>query len=357
MKFICLFILLASSMASAENWYENLKMPKEFSVTKYADVKDARQMALSPSGMLYVGSMEEGKVYAVDASGKVTIIKDQLNRPQGVLWHNNDLYIAEISKVSKIKDVDQNYSKSPTLIAIKSDFPSDTHHGWKTLGLGPDGKIYVPVGAPCNICKSPLPYQAIHRMDPDGKNFETVASGIRNTVGFAWHPETKLLYFTEMGRDLMGDNIPPDEINVISFVGENFGYPYIHAGTIVDTGILGSMVPKNFKHTPPLWKIQAHSAPIGIVFFPKEFYPKEFQNCFMVAEHGSWNRMKKSGYQISKGCLENGKVKSYEPMITGFKEGEKTLGRPVHFQFLKDGSFLVSDDDDGKILKFSYKSL
>lgn len=355
MKFLSLVILLSSSFATGAEWYEKLKLPKGFSVSKFADVPDARQMALSPQGILYVGSMEKGQIYAVSPDGKVTVILDQLDRPQGVLWHENNLYVAQISKVSRIQNIDQTFNKKPALIPIKHDFPSDTHHGWKSLGLGPDGKIYVPVGAPCNVCAEKDPYQAMHRMDLDGKKFETIARGIRNTVGFTWHPETKLLYFTEMGRDLMGDNVPADEINVITKEREHFGFPYLHAGTIRDTGILGGMMPKNLKPTAPLWKIQAHSAPIGIAFFPKEIYPQEFHDCFMVAEHGSWNRMKKAGYQVSKGCLKNGKVVSYEPFITGFKEGEKTLGRPVHFQFLKDGSFYLSDDDDGKILKFTYK--
>jgi glucose/arabinose dehydrogenase len=347
-----LFILIKP--AQAMPWVEKLKLPPQFTVSIFAKVPQARQMALSPKGNLYVGNMEQGKVYLVNQQGKVSELLKDLKYPQGVLWHAGDLYIAEIQRISKIEKVDDQIGSKLTLKTIR-EFPADVHHGWKTIAIGPDGNLYVPVGAPCNVCNKDLPYQALHRMDLKGKNLTTVASGIRNTVGFTWHPDTKHLYFTEMGRDLMGDDVPPDELNVITTEGQHFGFPYLHGAKIQDPQF-AKKIPKNLKVTLPILDIQAHSSPIGITFFPEEKYPKEFHNCFMIAEHGSWNRSKKSGYQVMKGCLKDGKVTSYEPFITGFKEGEVVFARPVHFQFLPDGSFYLSEDEPGTILHFKYRS-
>jgi glucose/arabinose dehydrogenase len=348
-----LFLTFCFEVLARTDLKSVIKTPKEFSVEIYAEVDGARQMAISPKGILYVGSMDAGKVYAVGIDKKVTVVAQSLTSPQGVVWHNGSLYIAEIHQVSRIDKIDENFAKNPKMVVVKT-FPSDRHHGWKTINIGPDGKMYVPIGAPCNVCDKPLPYMTIHRMNLDGSGLETVAQGIRNTVGFTWHPETKQLWFTDMGRDMMGDDVPPEEINVITKMGEHFGFPYLHAGKIKDPQF-GDKVPKGLIMTPPVQTMQAHAAPIGIAFFPKDKYPKEFHNCFMVAHHGSWNRSKKSGYEIAKGCVVNGKVTNYAPYITGFKEGESVFARPVHFLFLNDGSFLVSEDSPGTILKFSLK--
>ena len=346
---IILIVLSLLSKAYCADWVKNLKMPKGFEIDKIIQVPGARQMAISPKGVLYVGTMDQGLVYAISLEGKVTTLFSGLNMPQGVLWHDNILYVSEIQRVSKV----MNLEKKPELVTIK-EFPDNKWHGWKTIQAGPDGKLYVPVGAPCNVCEEKLPFMALHRMDFDGKNLETIATGIRNTVGYTWHPETKELYFTEMGRDQMGDNIPPDEINVIKEEKSHFGFPYIHGKNIADPKF-GKLKPKDLKITPPAWEIQAHSAPIGIVFFPMSKYPKEFHHCFLVAEHGSWNRSIKSGYQVMKGCLKDGKIVSYEPFITGFKQGQKALARPVHFIFLEDGSFYLSEDEPGTILHIIHR--
>lgn len=347
MQFFLISFLLIGSAYSTE-WTKKLKLPKGFIIDKIIEAKGARQMAISTKGTLYVGTMDQGVVYAISSEGKVSTLFSGLNMPQGVLWHENELYVSEIQRVSKIIDLETK----PQLKTIR-EFPDKKWHGWKTLGEGPDGKLYVPVGAPCNVCDEKLPFMALHRMDFDGKNFETVAQGIRNTVGFTWNPESKKLFFTEMGRDQMGDDIPPDEINMIEEKSPHFGFPYIHGKNVPDPKF-HSLLPKNLKLTPPLYEIQAHSAPIGIAFFPKNKYPKEFHNCFLIAEHGSWNRSIKSGYQVMKGCFKNDKMESYEPFITGFKEGQKALARPVHFLFLEDGSFYLSEDEPGTILHLKY---
>lgn len=352
MKFFVLLLFIQFN-SYAQEWINKLKMPPGFSIEKKTTVPGARQMTMSDSGNLYVGTMDQGVVYAITPDGTVHTILKNLNYPQGVLFHQGDLYVAQLQGVYKVKNIDKNF-KQAKLESVKSDFPNTKWHGWKSINKGPDGKLYVPVGAPCNVCDEKLPYMAMHRMDFDGNNLETVATGIRNTVGFTWHPETKDLYFTEMGRDLMGDDTPPDELNVIKENNSHFGFPYIHGKNIADPKF-GKLKPKDLKITLPLLEIQAHSAPIGIAFFPKVNYPKEFHDCFLIAEHGSWNRTKKSGYQVTKGCLKNGKVISYEPFMTGFKEGETALGRPVHFLFLEDGSFYLSEDEPGTILKIRYK--
>jgi glucose/arabinose dehydrogenase len=347
---VFLISLILSSIASASDLIGKLKLASGFKITKTIAAKDARQMAISPDGTLYVGTMQAGLVYKISSEGKVSTLFSGLNLPQGVLWHNNSLYIAEIQRISKVV----NLETKPTLQTIK-DFPDKQWHGWKTIKEGPDGKLYVPVGAPCNVCETQPPFGALHRMDFDGKNFETVATGIRNTVGYTWHPDTKELYFTEMGRDMMGDNLPPEEINVIKGNVPHFGFPYLHATKEEDPEFYKKK-PKNLKITLPLFELPAHSSPIGIAFFPKDKYPKEFHDCFLVAEHGSWNRSKKIGYQVMKGCLEDGKVKSYDPFITGFKEGENFFERPVHFLFLNDGSFYLSMDEPGTIVHIKYRN-
>jgi glucose/arabinose dehydrogenase len=343
-----LLALLITTSTFATEWVKKLSLPKGFKVEKIIEAKDARQMTRSPDGTLYVGTMQTGVVYQISPEGKVSTLFSGLNLPQGVLWHQDTLYVAEVHRISKVA----NLKTKPTLVVVK-EFPNKQWHGWKTIHTGPDGKLYVPIGAPCNVCEEKLPFGAIHRMDFDGKNLETVATGLRNTVGYTWHPVTKELYFNEMGRDLMGEDIPPDEINVVSGKTPHFGFPYIHGHNNKDPKFY-SKKPKDLQMTPPLWEIPAHSAPIGIAFFPADKYPKEFHNCFLVAEHGSWNRTKKSGYKVAKGCVKDGKISSYEPFITGFKEGEKAFGRPVHFLFLDDGSFYLSEDEPGTILLIRY---
>lgn len=339
-----LFCLLMSQTFAANEWVSKLKLPPKFKISKIIEAKGARQMTLAPDGTMYVGTMDQNVVYAVSKEGKVTELFKDLNMPQGVLWENGELYVAEIQRISKTKDL-------KTLTTVK-EFPNNKWHGWKTIAKGPDSKLYVPIGAPCNICEEKLPFAALHRMDFDGKNFETIAQGIRNTVGFTWHPDTKNLWFTDMGRDLMGDDVPPEEINIITKNGQHFGFPYLHGSKIQEKR---HSKPDGIHISLPVYEMQAHSAPIGIAFFPKDKYPKEFHNCFLLAQHGSWNRSKKVGYQVMKGCEKDGKVTSFEPFITGFKEEEKVFGRPVHFLFKADGSFYLSEDDPGTILEFVYR--
>lgn len=324
--------------------------PKGYKVSLHAAAANARQMALSPKGLLYVGSMEAGLLHVVQ-NGKSKVLLKDLSYPTGVLWHKGDLYVTEIAKLSVIRGVDESVAKgaTPKLTVLKSDFPTDLNHGWKTLALGPDQKIYVPVGAPCNICAPDAPYAAIHRLGLDGKGMETIARGIRNSVGMTFHPKTGELWFTEMGRDLMGDDMPADEINILK-VGAHYGFPYQHAKKVKDPHYFGQMPPK-LVTTPPVIEVPAHSAPIGILFTDDSpSFSKAFPGCFLLAQHGSWNRSKKSGYQVSLGCPDKqNQIQGLKPFLQGFLKGSTVLGRPVDLRWDQDGALLVSDDHAGAI--------
>ena len=347
-RLLIVFIFIGAPLFSATAAFTP-KVPAGYKVSLYATSPNARQMALSPTGLLYVGSMAAGTVNVVE-NGKHRTLLEKLSHPSGIVWHKGDLYIAEISRLSVIRQIDEVVKKKqkPTLIALKTDFPSDYHHGWKYLAIGPDEKIYIPVGAPCNVCPAEDPYAALHRLTLDGKKIETVARGIRNTVGFSFHPVTKQLWFTEMGRDMMGDNIPPDEINILT-EGGHYGFPYLHAKTVKDPYYFGQL-PPSLKPITPVAEIAAHSAPIGLRFTHNSQFTKQFPGCFFVALHGSWNRSKKVGYEVAVGCPDKtNNVASLTPFMTGLFEGQTVHARPVDLVYLKDGSLLVSDDHGGKI--------
>lgn len=324
-------------------------VPKGFKVTDFATVEGARSMSLSPKGRIYVGSQDVGKLYFVE-NGKTHILAQNLIQPNGVAWFKGDLYVAEISKISVIRGVDKIAPGiRPKMEIIKSDFPSDYHHGWKYIAIGPDNQLYVPVGAPCNVCLKALPYSALHRLSLDGKKLETIAEGIRNTVGFTWHPKTKKIWFTDNGRDSMGDDIPSDEINIIESEKSHFGFPYYHAG-IKDSFYFGQM-PKGLSPVSPKVEIQAHSAPLGIIFTHGTPFADAYPGCFFVAQHGSWNRSSKVGYQVSAGCPDKKNNYTLKPFLTGMLINGQVSGRPVDLKFTKSGALLVSDDHAGKIWK------
>lgn len=354
----------ALSERSAALPLNKLKLPAGFSVSIYAEVEDARSMALSPSGVLYVGNKAEDKVYAVkDTDGdfkadKKWVLASGLNMPNGVAFKDGDLYIAEVSRILKIEGVESKLASPGKPTVIYDKYPTETHHGWKYIAFGPDGKLYVPVGAPCNICESKNPYASITRMNPDGTGMEVFASGVRNTVGFTWKPDTKALWFTDNGRDMMGDDLPPCELNVATKAGMHFGYPYCHGGTIKDPDFGSRRDCREF--TRPARNLGAHVAPLGLKFYNGSMFPADYRGSLFIAEHGSWNRSKEAGflgYCISYLKVENNEVKSYEPFISGWLEQDKltSWGRPVDVLLLPDGSMLISDDKAGVIYRVSYK--
>jgi len=366
--------VLDKSYPMASEFDELLKkisLPDGFKIDVYASgVENARSMTISPSGTVFVGNRKADNVFALidsDKDGKVDkkyLITDKLtNMPNGVVFHNGNLYVAEVNKIWLFEDVEKNlqkidavgyYPEEPILISDK--FPSDKHHGWKYISIGPDNKLYVPVGAPCNICESKDEiYSTITRMDLDGKNQEIYARGVRNTVGFTWHPETGEMWFTDNGRDMLGDNYPPCELNRVQVPNKHYGYPYCHGGDISDPEF-GSKYPcDNF--VKPVQNLGPHVAPLGLKFYDGNMFPDEYKGDIFIAEHGSWNRTKKIGYRISRVKIENNKSLGYEPFIYGWLEKDKNdaWGRPVDLVFLEDGSMLISDDYANVIYRVTYE--
>jgi glucose/arabinose dehydrogenase len=342
---------------------EKIKMPAGFKISVYAEVDNARSMAISPSGVLYVGNRNGDKVYAVkDTDGdfkadKKWIIASGLNMPNGVAFKDGDLYVAEVSRITKFAGIESKLANPPAPVVITDTYPDKTHHGWKYIAFGPDGKLYVPVGAPCNICESKEEiFASITRINPDGSGREIFASGVRNTVGFTWHPQTKEMWFTDNGRDMMGDDIPPCELNHAPKAGMHFGYPYCHGGTIADPEF-GSKKPCS-EFTAPAQNLGPHTAPLGLKFYTGSMFPERYTNQLFIAEHGSWNRSKKIGYRISLVKVDsNAKAASYDTFASGWLDDEtqKYWGRPTDVLLLADGSMLVSDDHAGVIYRITYQ--
>lgn len=340
---------------------QSLHLPAGFSIAVYAEVDNARSMAMSPNGVLFVGNNNGDKVYAVvDTNGdhvadKRWIIADSLNMPVGVALKDGDLYVSEVSRISKFSDVEKDLNNPPKPVVINDSYPTETHHGWKYIAFGPDGKLYVPVGAPCNICEPDEIYATITRINADGSGREIVAHGIRNTVGFTWHPETKELWFTDNGRDNLGDDVPSCELNRAPDMGMHFGYPYCHQGDIKDPEFGDKRPCSDF--TPPVDKLGPHVAPLGLKFYTGNMFPAEYKNQIFVAEHGSWNRTKKIGYNVTLVRL-NGtdKVSGHEVFISGWLDDatQKVWGRPVDVLVMDDGSLLVSDDTANVIYRVTY---
>lgn len=337
-----------------------LKLPKHFKIDLYAIVPGARSMALGPNGILYVGTKDIGRVYAVqdkDAdhyAEDVTILYEDLKTPNGVAYKNNTLYIAEISRILRAENIDNLITKPPQLTPLTQTFPDKEHHGWKFIRFGPDEQLYIPVGAPCNVCNPGKDLASIFKINPKGSaSKELVAKGIRNTVGFDFEPSSRQLWFTENGRDNLGDDIPPEELNTVTKKEEHFGYPFCHAGEIKDPefGSLGECKDS----TAPQQKIPAHVAALGMRFYTGTMFPKEYRNQIFIAEHGSWNRKEPQGYRVSLVRVRNSKATKYEIFAEGWLSKEKVVGRPVDIEVLDDGSLLVSDDQAGAVYRISYK--
>ena len=340
---------------------EKIKLPPGFSIAVYASgVGNARSMTLAPSGTLFVGTMDAGNVYAIVDQNKdgradeVIRVASGLNMPNGVAFRDRSLYVAEINRVSRYDNIELNLKNVPKPAVVYSSLPSDRHHGWKFIAFGPDGLLYVPVGAPCNVCKVSDPYATINRMKPDGTAFETFARGIRNTVGFDWHAQTKELWFTDNGRDEMGDNVPPDELNYAPKPGMNFGFPQCH-GTNIPDPEFGKGVDCS-KFTPPAMELGPHVAAIGMRFYTGTMFPPQYRNQIFIAEHGSWNRSTPIGYRVTLVRLEANKAVKYEPFAEGWLQGSQAWGRPADVLVMPDGALLVSDDKANAIYRITYKN-
>ena len=334
-----------------------LKVPAGFNIEVYAaGMANARSLAEGDKGTVFVGSRLVGNVYAIankDGKRSVKVLASGLHRPNGVAFRNGTLYIAELSKVSKIDKVEDSLDGPPKLTMIYDNLPKDEAHGWKFIAIGPDSKLYVPVGQPGNNVLHDDAHGQIRRMNLDGTGVEVVARGVRNTVGFDWNPETKQLYFTDNGRDWMSEDVPQDELNRVTKVGEHFGAPYCLQGNISDPEFGWGHSCSEF--TPPVGLMGPHSASLGMRFYTGSMFPKSYKNAIIVARHGSWNRSKKVGGDVVVVKLnKDGTIKSMEPLITGFLEDNKYIGRPVDVMQMKDGSLLVSDDWNGAVYRVTY---
>jgi glucose/arabinose dehydrogenase len=338
---------------------ENIQLPAGFKMSIFAQVPGARSLCLSDKGTLFVGTMR-GNVYAVtdaDKNGvadKVYTIASDLNSPNGVAFKDGNLYVAEINRILRFDGIESQLDHPPAYKVIYDKLPTDKHHGWKFIAFGPDGKLYVPVGAPCNVCdEANQVYASICRMNADGTGFEIFARGIRNTVGFAWNPATKDIWFTDNGRDNLGDDQPNDELNFAPRQGMHFGFPYCHQGDIPDPQF--GKGKKCADYTPPAQKMGPHVAALGMRFYNGNMFPAEYKNQIFIAQHGSWNRTKPIGYRIMTAKLDGNKVVQYSVFASGWLGSDgKVSGRPVDVQVAPDGALLASDDNKGVVYRITY---
>ena len=365
-----LFAALGSNALAAVK-LDQLRLPPGFGIELVTDaVPNARQMALGRweggKGTVYVGSMRAGKVYAVEigAASRATVrtIASDLEMPSGVAWRDGKLYVAAVSKVLRYDGIDDTSSADAARpragVQVGAAFPSETHHGWKFIAFGPDGKLYVPVGAPCNVCVPDDRHGVIQRMNADGSGLETVARGVRNSVGFDWSPVDQALWFTDNGRDMLGDDLPADELDRVTRIGQHFGFPFCHQGDTPDPEFGKQRTCSEF--SPPAVKLGAHVAAIGMRFYNGTQFPAAYRGNAFIAEHGSWNRSAKSGYQVVRVSVDaQGRAAAPEPFVQGWLQTgndgrESVWGRPADVLNLPDGSMLISDDLAGAVYRVRY---
>ena len=334
-----------------------LKLPPGFNIEVYASgIANTRSLRIGDKGTVFVGTRFGNKVTAIvkkDGKTEIKTVAEGLYRPNGLAYHNGTLYIAELSQISKIDNVEANLDNPPKPTVIYTDLPKDEAHGWKFIAIGPDNKLYLEVGQPGNNVLHDDAHGQIRRINLDGTGAEVVARGVRHSVGFDWNPVNKQLYFSDNGRDWLSEDVPQDELNRITKVGEHFGAPYCYQGNIPDPEF--GWGHKCSEFTPPVTLTGPHSAGLGLRFYTGDMFPKKYKNAIFLARHGSWNRTNKFGGDVVAIFLnKDGTVKSMEPFITGFLVDNKYIGRPVDVEIMKDGSMLLSDDWNGAIYRISY---
>lgn len=358
MRYLICFCLLVNIAYAQTLPLNKLKMPPGFTIEVYAKILHARQMALGSNGTIFVGTNDEN-VYAVTKDKnnriKVQIIASGLSLPTGVEFHQGALYVAAVDRILRYDNIEHFLNKPPAPVSITNSLPDDSHHGWRFIRFGPDDKLYIAIGLPCNICIKQDPrFGTISRMNKDGSQFEIYAKGIRNSVGFDWDPVTNYLWFTDNGRDWLGDDLPPDEINVAARANLNFGFPYCYGMNKPD-----HVYNKNCQSfIPAAYELPAHVAALGMRFYTGKQFPSDYQNQIVIAEHGSWNRSQKTGYQVVLAALtkDRKQITSVKPFITGWLDHGTVWGRPVDVLVMKDGSLLISDDFAGVIYRVYYKA-
>ena len=345
-----------------------LQLADGFALEVYsAEVPNARSLALGPKGVVFVSNRTGDKVYAlIDKNGDhradaVKVIARGLDTPNGIAYRDGKLYIAEVGRLLRIDGIDARLdpkeAELPKAQLVTDQLPKETWHGWRYIRFGPDGWLYMPIGAPCNLCeRDDARFASIARMKPDGTGLEVFASGVRNSVGYDWHPQTKELWFTDNGRDELGDDQPGDELNRAAKAGLHFGFPYCHQGNLLDPSFGKGKSCADYE--PPARVLGAHVAALGMRFYTGKMFPEKYRNAILVAEHGSWNRAPKSGYRVMVAQLDNNRVSSYEPLISGWlnEQTDQVSGRPTDIEILDDGSLLISDDYRGAVYRLTYRS-
>ncbi len=355
------FFIKTNEELAAQYQLNKIQLPPGFKIAVFAEIPNARSMCWGAKGTLFIGNREEDKVYAAKDTNndgradQIFIIDQNLNKPCGVAFKNGSLFVAEVSRILRYDNIESNLAKSVKPVVVYDKFPTETHHGWKYIAFGPDEKLYVPVGAPCNVCEEKDSiFATITRMNIDGSNVEIFAKGVRNSVGFDWHPVTNELWFTENGRDNMGDNVPADELNVAPQKGMHFGFPYCHQGDTLDPEFGKDKNCNNY--TAPAQKLGPHVAALGMRFYTGNMFLPEYKNQIFIAEHGSWNRTDKIGYRIMLARLENNKVVQYLPFATGWMQSnDQVIGRPADVEIDAQGALMVSDDKAGVIYRIIFE--
>jgi glucose/arabinose dehydrogenase len=337
---------------------DKLQAPRGFKIEVYASgLTNARSIRVGEKGTVFVGSRLTDKVYAITNKDGKQLVKPLLTglyRPNGIALHKGALYIAELSQISKIDEIENHLDNPPKPQVIYSDLPKDEPHGWKFLAVGPDERLYFNIGAPCNICMPPPANAQLRSIKLDGSDPQVIARGIRQVVGMDFHPVTKKLYFTENQRDWLSEDIPQDKLNRLDHPGrDNFGFPYCHQGNIADPEFGWGHNCDEF--TQPIALLGPHSAPLGMRFYTGQMFPAEYSNTIIIARHGSWNRTKVFGGDIVVVTLDkSGDVESVKPFITGFVQNNSYVARPADLEVMKDGSLLISDDYNGALYRVTY---
>jgi glucose/arabinose dehydrogenase len=339
----------------------NFNLPPGFAVEVWATgIPGGRAMALGDKGKIYVGTRIIGRVYEITDNGDTRtsrVVVDKLTQPAGVAFAKGSLYVFAIDKVLRYDGIESNPNVQPVDLTAKFNLPPLQHHNWKYVRFGPDGKLYVPFGAPCNICEPTAEYAQLRRYNPDGSGMEVIARGIRNTQGFDWNPKTGELWFTDHGRDWMGDNGPQDELNRISKPGLFFGYPYCHAEGVPDQDIKKANPCDGV--TKPVALMGPHAAVMGVQFYTGKMFPAEYRDTLFVVRKGSWNRSKPFGFDVvNVRASADGKNAKITPFMTGFRGAKGDTydfwGRPAYLLQMPDGALLVSDEQMGAIYRVSY---
>jgi glucose/arabinose dehydrogenase len=355
-------VLLAGFVTSAceGGRFDDIQLPPGFAIELYSDqVPEARSLARGSGGTVFVSTRKSGVLYALtDRDGdhkadRVYTLAAELNTPNGIAFHDGALYVATREHILRYPNIENRLQNPPEPQIIADGFPTDSHHGWRYLAVGPDNKLYVSIGAPCNVCER-AGYANIQRLNLDGSGLEIYAEGVRNSVGFDWHPQTGELWFTDNGRDRLGDDVPPDELNRAPGPGVHFGFPYCHGDGIADPEFGADRDCSSF--TPPAQPLGPHVASLGMRFYDGKMFPSEYQGDIFIAEHGSWNRSERIGYRISRIELDaDGTVSAYRPFTSGWLKNEVFSGRPVDVLVMPDGALLVSDDHNGAVYRISYQ--